>query len=264
MRCIFCKKTSANSKSKEHIIPESLGNNSHILPSGIVCDSCNNYFSRKVEGPLLNSLYFRTLRSEEGIMSKRGRPAQVPSILAPGFYTMDLAISSDEKNDALDIVLPHEKDWDIMVRHNKEQTGVKFYIPKCPDEPPSGIMDRFLCKAAVEAFAMRLIQKPDSLEEFIDDEQLDAIRNYARYGQSYKSWLYHQRVIYSRDHLHLRLDAQPSQVLHEFDFLFTDEGEVYFILAIFGVEYTINMAGPSIEGYSLWLSNNDEKSPLYC
>lgn len=39
MHCIFCKCDSTNSKSVEHIIPESLGNKSHILRPGIVCDN---------------------------------------------------------------------------------------------------------------------------------------------------------------------------------------------------------------------------------
>ena len=49
MRCIFCKKDSCNSRSVEHILPESLGNEEHILPAGIVCDRCNNYFASSVE-----------------------------------------------------------------------------------------------------------------------------------------------------------------------------------------------------------------------
>ena len=49
MRCIFCKQDSSNSKNVEHIIPESLGSTKHILGKGIVCDKCNNYFSREVE-----------------------------------------------------------------------------------------------------------------------------------------------------------------------------------------------------------------------
>ena len=52
MRCIFCKKDSLDSKSIEHIMPESLGNVNHILQPGVVCDECNNYFARKVyNGP---------------------------------------------------------------------------------------------------------------------------------------------------------------------------------------------------------------------
>ena len=48
-KCIFCHKDVSISKSVEHIIPESLGNKSHVLPKGYVCDECNNYFARKVE-----------------------------------------------------------------------------------------------------------------------------------------------------------------------------------------------------------------------
>jgi hypothetical protein len=51
MRCPFFKSDSTASRSIEHIIPESLGNMTQILPPGVVCDGCNNYFSRKVEGP---------------------------------------------------------------------------------------------------------------------------------------------------------------------------------------------------------------------
>lgn len=58
MRCIFCKVNSSNSKTVEHIIPESLGNTEHILRPGIVCDKCNNYFAREVEKPLLDTQYF--------------------------------------------------------------------------------------------------------------------------------------------------------------------------------------------------------------
>jgi hypothetical protein len=56
MRCIFCKNDSSNSKSVEHIIPESLGNTTRTLPKGVVCDTCNNYFARKVEKPFLEAL----------------------------------------------------------------------------------------------------------------------------------------------------------------------------------------------------------------
>lgn len=52
--CIFCNQDSTESKSIEHIIPESLGNDELILDKGIVCDKCNNYFSREIENPVLN------------------------------------------------------------------------------------------------------------------------------------------------------------------------------------------------------------------
>ena len=49
MECIFCHKDSSPSKSIEHLIPESLGNKHHVLPTGYVCDECNHYFAIKIE-----------------------------------------------------------------------------------------------------------------------------------------------------------------------------------------------------------------------
>ncbi|RHJ93598.1 MULTISPECIES: HNH endonuclease [Bacteroidales] len=61
MNCIFCTQNSENSKSVEHIIPESLGNKLTVLSKGIVCDECNNYFARKIEGEMLSSLILKAL-----------------------------------------------------------------------------------------------------------------------------------------------------------------------------------------------------------
>ena len=261
MRCIFCKANSDGSISVEHIIPESLGNTSHVLPLGMVCDTCNNYFSRKVEGPVLNSIYFRALRSEEFILSKQGRPAQLPALLAPGLNPLNLAFCPPDETNTLSIVLPNVKDWDLFAAHQKNNKKGTLIIPKCEDEPPPGIMDRFLAKVAVEALALRLNQK--NIETMIDDEQLDLIRYFARYRKGPANWPYFQRIIYPRDKVHLTEDGLTSQVLHEFDFLFTEENELYFVLAIFGIEYTINMAGPELDGYYKWLKNNSDRSPLY-
>ncbi len=73
VRCIFCKHDSAASVSVEHILPESMGNTDHTLPATIVCDKCNNYFSRKLESKVLNSPRLLKLRQELQIPSKRGR-----------------------------------------------------------------------------------------------------------------------------------------------------------------------------------------------
>jgi hypothetical protein len=35
------------------------------------------------------------------------------------------------------------------------------------------------------------------------------------------------------------------------------------VLAIFGLELTINLGGPNIEGYERWLVENENASPLY-
>lgn len=73
MRCIFCKNESNNSSSQEHFIPQSLGNTKHVLPPGVICDSCNSYFARKIEGPVLGSPMFRLLRADRLVPNKRGK-----------------------------------------------------------------------------------------------------------------------------------------------------------------------------------------------
>jgi hypothetical protein len=53
------------------------------------------------------------------------------------------------------------------------------------------------------------------------------------------------------------------QVIHESDFLFTEHHEVFFVVALFGQEYVINVLGPGIFGYLAWLKANDSASPLH-
>ena len=50
-----------------------MGNSAYTLPRGTVCDSCNQYFARKVERPVLESPIFRHIRAGLQIPNKRGR-----------------------------------------------------------------------------------------------------------------------------------------------------------------------------------------------
>jgi HNH endonuclease len=53
--CLFCKSEDKNCfTSEEHVFPESLGNKTVILPPGVVCDVCNQYFS-KLENQFIHS-----------------------------------------------------------------------------------------------------------------------------------------------------------------------------------------------------------------
>lgn len=246
MNCIFCKKESSNDKSIEHIIPESLGNKDHTLPKGVVCDKCNNYFARKIEGPLLETTYFKLLRSEEILPNKKRRPVMVEAIINRYGEKPFIAKMGRLSNNTFFYDDPSAQiiDKGMMV------------IPAASSEPPQGVMDRFLAKAALEALAHRMVEYPDYIDTIVTDPQFDPIRNFARLATP-KSWPYHQRVIYPR-----YLD-QTEQVLHEFDLLYTADLELYFVLAIFGVEYVINMGKPSIDGYQKWLKENDYISPLY-
>lgn len=73
MRCIFCKQDSSASRSVEHVMPESIGSRKRVLKPGVVCDHCNNYFSRKVERPILTHPSMRNFRAWYQVPNKRGR-----------------------------------------------------------------------------------------------------------------------------------------------------------------------------------------------
>jgi hypothetical protein len=77
MDCIFCGKPVVDS-SKEHIVPESLGNTHYILQEGFICRKCNNSFS-DFEEKALGRTMLGFERSRLGIVTKKGKAAQAQS-----------------------------------------------------------------------------------------------------------------------------------------------------------------------------------------
>jgi hypothetical protein len=103
---------------------------------------------------------------------------------------------------------------------------------------------------------------PTMLKQWIDDPQIDIIRNHARKGEP-TDWPVHVRRIYDADDRVVYGQSKLEQTVHEFDILQTEQLEYYFVLALFGVEMAINVGGPVIEGYIKWLQEHDGVSPLY-
>jgi hypothetical protein len=256
MRCIFCKADSAGSRSKEHIIPESLGNSFHVLPQGIVCDKCNNYFSREVERPFLESGPVRCLRFDQSLVSKRGKIPPIAGVIAP---VMVPAVMTKFASGSIvgRLSVPEQAAPALL-----QQPSGQMLFFATPEQLPEKAVSRFLAKIAIEAMAWRLLRMPHELSQFVDESQLDQIRNHARRGET-PIWPYHRRSIYDMNKQWTDSSGQITQVLHEFDVLATPWGEWFFVLAIFGVEFAINYGGPEIAGYLRWLDENENKSPLY-
>lgn len=259
MRCIFCKVDSSNSKSVEHIIPESLGNIEHILPPGLVCDKCNNYFAREIERPLLESQYFLHARFENLIPSKKNRIPIVKGIILPLRNPVQVTF----ENEGL-ICGVKSEDFSWLLE-NKKSKGGTLCIPHF--SKPEGIdhvLSRFLGKVAIEALAHLALSNNETLESIlVNPEELNPLISYVRRGER-KIWSFHQREIYPADAMfNSEVEDEYYDVLHEFTFLYTDKHDLFFILAVFGIEYTINMGGDEIDGYLEWLSQNDYRSPLY-
>jgi hypothetical protein len=52
-RCILCLSKSETFSSEEHVIPESLGGDTLVLPRGAVCDTCNNGIGARLDAYLI-------------------------------------------------------------------------------------------------------------------------------------------------------------------------------------------------------------------
>jgi hypothetical protein len=242
------------SRSEEHIIPHSLGNRLHTLRPGIVCDACNNYFSREVERPFLESTEIQRLRFHQGLENRRGRIPPIPGVILPD---VPVTVSRDFKTGDTSV--------DVAANAYERIAGMshgKLFLPISGVPPARPVISRFLAKVAIEAMAQEISSSPENLDYLCYEPQLDPIRDHARRGR-YAFWPIHSRRIYDADSRIIVAGNDVGQILHEFDFLVTEASEWYLVLAIFGLELTINLGGPEIDGYVRWLAENGDASPLY-
>ncbi|MGJ7878064.1 HNH endonuclease [Streptomyces rochei] len=255
MLCLFCKKDAQGSRSVEHVVPESLGNTTMTLPAGTVCDACNNYFAVKVEKPFLESPSIVALRFHQAIPSKKRR---IPPL--EGAFGPDLPVTVYRHADGpLGGVI--SVPWEAMSYLPNGGKAV-INLPAASDEWRVEEVSRFMAKAALESLAARLLDNPVGVHSLVADAQLDPIRDYARYGKG-KLWPIHSRRIYEADKSWVLSTGETVQRVWESDFLHTSRGEVYYVLAVFGLELVINLLGPVVQGYQTWLAENRGMSPLY-
>lgn len=257
MKCIFCKQDATSSKSVEHIIPESMGNHNNILSKGVVCDRCNNYFSLKLEKKVLEMKYFQSLRHRNKIESKKNRIPKGKALIPKTKYEADVILHKDK---------PFEVILDNASFELIQNGEIKHLILPFNIEFPTNdkVFSRFLAKVGVEMMALRILEHDKNDQNiFAEEHALDPVRNYARYNQQNENWIYSSRKIYEEDESFFLENGESMDMVFECDFIATQEEELYFVIAIKGIEYVLNMGGSSIEGYEKWLKENDNISPLY-
>ena len=228
-----------------------------ILPKGIVCDKCNQYFAVKVEKPMLEMKYFRNVRFRNNIKSKKRRNIPYKTLFPHkdgGWVDMyvddnSIAINGDDSH----IIK--------LIKDQKVHQMMFEVVHSPPKNNPH--VSRFLAKSALELFALKAGNNQTHLNEVINMKELDPLRDYARYGKGEK-WLYNQRRVYSEEDRFTDpvFHPEPYEVLHELDFLFLEPGIYYFVLVIMGIEYVINCGASELELYHKWLNENDNISPI--
>jgi hypothetical protein len=180
MRCIFCKATSEECVSVEHIIPESLGNIEHLLPKGWVCDTCNNYFAREVEKPFLDSLYGRTSRFEMRVPNKRGRIPPVSGLHPLSRTKIALFHSLDDR--LLTFAAADKKDATRLDKSLRSHSHGTFYVPTAFAPDADAITARFIGKVALEILALRCIHIEGANDEIVNCADSFALGSRKRLG----------------------------------------------------------------------------------
>lgn len=214
----------------------------------------------KVEQPVLEAEYFKALRYAQSIPSKKGRYPLIQGLVYPDAPVL---LSRDREGDPHLTLSDNVATAVRTVQYLTKPTGGKILFPAAePALPDAKMVSRFLAKAGLEALALRFLPYAGGHNYIANEPQLDPVRDYGRRGSMVEVWPYHARRIYSANHAFAG-DRKWEQVLFEFDFLYTQASELYFVLAILGVEFALNMGGATVEGYQAWCAANSGRSPLY-
>ena len=223
-----------------------------------VCDKCNNYFALKIEKPALDTDFFKQLRFRNGIKTKKGKIPRGKGMIPLTKEFPEIYFPKHSNN--IEVVL--NKESFELIRQGKIK---QMYVPMSSPFPEDNQnVSRLLAKIAYEFLIVRLSEKDIGTREFvIDEEGLQLIRNYVRYNSKNENWVYSVRKIYEEDENFYLENGKSVDMVFECDFLYTNKMELYFVIAFKGVEFVINMAGSSIDGYKRWLKENNNVSPLY-
>ncbi len=260
MNCLFCKLDTATSRSVEHIIPESIGNTTAVLPPGIVCDKCNNYFSVKIEGPLLDESYFRHMRYHTRIRTKKGNPPRIEGIHLDTLVSLNLYPNIDGQGASIGASYPHQEA--LLLDSLSSRGGFSFIVP-FPTPPNEQLLSRLLGKVALEAYALHYLKEGLDVQELVHDAELDPLRDYVRRGFKPKIWPFNSRRLYDPEH-HFTIPGQPpGAILCGWTAQQVTPEDPYFILELFGVEYALNIGFPEVDKYRRWLIDNANRSPLH-
>lgn len=204
----------------------------------------------------------RNIRAYHQVPNKKGNFPSLLGVIGGTNITVCLRV----KDGKIDVQPIKERDREIVssLFHNKLTNG-DFSPLLFPVEinPPQKEMSRFLAKMALEALAHRFLNEPSCLARIIDEPYYDPIRKFARYGAPSIQWPFHQRRIYPIEtNMHHPKTDKWVQAGFGYDLLLTSFPETYFVFIFYGMEFVINIGGPSIKGYENWLIENNNISPV--
>lgn len=275
MRCLFCKQDSSSSKSVEHIVPESLGNEGKVLERGIVCDQCNRYFGTKIEKPFLDLDEIKNLRFIIIIPSKKNKIPPIKCVVnrnIPATIHRDINPETNVVTSKLEFSKAGLEENGL---HNGQRVQIEYAsVPRETSLESTFVVSRFIAKVALEMFTFKYIAGGNDSDAIVDSESLDMIRKYARYG-SQNVWPCLVRRIYNPTRTWPEEDERDSNIIFEGDSYFIEAkdqtgaddiriaGELYYVIVIWSIEFVINMTKPSLDSYIEWMKEFNNQSILH-
>lgn len=131
------------------------------------------------------------------------------------------------------------------------------------DDPPKREMSRFLCKMAFESVAEIFCSGSNRAGHLVDEPFFDNVRKFARYGDNFNHWPFFKRRVFPHETF-MRHTTTNEWVQAGFGcgLFMNKRNETLFAFIFYGVEFVINVGGPSIAGYDEWLREHNGISPV--
>jgi hypothetical protein len=179
--CLYCGSDGPFS-TKEHVVPESLGNDELIL-IGEVCDACQRYFGKEIERYALDKTPLAFWRVFLRISTKKGKLPAVDF----GQIREDKGTIPDRHAHHDNVGLTAHKDGSVSVDIDNDEivrgildgTKTEFRIVLTPKK--LHMLGRFLGKVGLGILAT-------SDPARARDQRFDRVRRYARYGDFSELW----------------------------------------------------------------------------
>lgn len=168
--CIFCKDAATSFTTEEHVVPESLGGGDwSLLPNGLVCDKCQNYFGAKIERNALGDAPFQLIRTLLSLPTKKRRAPKFSDLLEGTLVATGLPNSFFYE--------PSPSMREAIETGRKSQ----MRFPVRPRDPRT--VCRFLLKIGIETLAL-------GGKNVVLLDKYDAARDFARRGKPGSTWWY--------------------------------------------------------------------------
>ena len=177
-RCIWCHDdTAVIGTNDSHVFPAALGNigdDAQVLPPGIVCSKCNNFFGRQIEVAFAREPHIHVLRVTNHLQDRHGRLRQdLFDTDHPAVGGAHMVIDTDES-------WPETNKLRLKISHTV--TGA---IERQFTRRELSMFSRAIHKIAFETFVWLIRvdgQQTDPPSDVYSD-RFDPIRQWARYGQ---------------------------------------------------------------------------------